>query len=180
MLACQAARCACSNGDHMFGESCDVVDVLFKGSDTESLKPVGMTRGCRSSFCTHPRSTHPDRHTPLHVKTLDFTWFTATCTRSSSRSPLVRTACVETRGDLCTAGEGTVGVDVCPFRSSSFSISQCQKLRCVFDLSTPAAILDHSPLIAIDIFSKGRAPKLTFGLFVCGSSPPPPLYPRNS
>ena len=132
VLASQAAQCT-----YPTETTCSVSDVilcthLHRKSETESLKPMGMTRDCRSSFCTHPRSTHPDRHTPLHVKTLDFTWFTATRTRLSSRSPLVRTACDGTR-DLCTAGEGTVRVDVCRFCLSSFPINQCpetaQRLR---------------------------------------------------
>ena len=139
--------------------TCSVSDVtlcthLHSKSETVSHKPTGMTRDCRSLPRTHPRSTHPDRHTPLHVKTLDFTWFTATCTRLSSRSPHVRTACEETRGDLCTAGEETVRVEACRFRPSSLPVNHCQKLLCVLKLSTPAAILDHSFLIAFDIFSR--------------------------
>ena len=125
VLAYQAARCACSNEDYMFDEFCDLAHTLAQEIRDRSPKPMGMTRACRSSFCTHPKSTYPDKHTPLHLKTLDFTWFTATLTRLSSRSPFVHTACEEPRGDLCTAREGTVRVAVCRFRSPSFFINQC-------------------------------------------------------
>ena len=101
----------------MFDEFCDLAHTLAQEIRDRSPKPMGMTRACRSSFCTHPKSTYPDKHTPLHLKTLDFTWFTATLTRLSSRSPVVHTACEEPRGDLCTAHEGTVRVAVCRFRS---------------------------------------------------------------
>ena len=164
--------------------TCSVSDVtlcthLHRKSETVSHKPTGMTRDCRSLPSTHPRSTHPDRHTPLHPKNLDFRWFTATRTRLSSRSPLVRTACEGTR-DLCTAGEGTVRVEACRFRPSSFPVSQCPetapRLRPVKSSSNSSPFAPD----CLRYFPQERAPKLTFGLFVYGSSPPPPLYPQHS
>ena len=48
-LACQAARCACSNGDHVFDALCDLVHVLAQEITDRISNQMGMTRACRSS-----------------------------------------------------------------------------------------------------------------------------------